>query len=645
MNCPGTAPGLSGFGFKIGLSLAFAGQGMVFGLGYNNALSAGEAPEPFSPLYWLLHGGLLLSAVAVCLLLGRPLLIHTIAAIRQRRISVEALFVLSAFGALAGSLISTFRGSGSVYYEVVSIVLCVYAIGKQIGVIQKGRVAEAINSFRHTFDVALREERDGQRRRIAVAEVHSGDRILVHPGDPISVDGRIVAGSGYVRETAITGEPAPVRRLVGDYLQAGTWSLDGNFVLEASGSRIRAIDGILRVLEAGSQRVSDLQRSADRIMLVFVPFVSLFSVATFAGWALFSDNSIWDALFNAMAVLLVACPCALGLALPTGLWAGLYHLAQRGIAGRNGHLLDALAGSSTFVFDKTGTLGEFELGAQLDHLEPDAHGREWLLAAIASLAAESRHPVSQTLCGLSQTRLPVQSLQVHPGLGLSARVDGAQIVFGEWQLLLESVLQADEEVPPGAPAGGKHIHVSVDGRYAGCLILAERLRTDAEATLAELTRFGIRCRILSGDPTPARDAIGGIPIQGGLTAEAKAEHIRAWERAGERILFIGDGVNDLPAMQASDASLAIDLGSELATEFADGVLLGGRVASLPTAVRHARRLRASLQGNLRFALAYNLIGMGLAAAGLLHPVVAALLMTVSSALVSYRSLRAAGLQG
>lgn len=644
---PCESAGLPAFGFRIGIALALAGQGMVFGLGYNNALETGDAPAYGTVLYSVLHGALLTSAVAVIFLLGGPLLRESLRAIQQRKMSVEALFVLSAGGAMGGSLISSLRGSGSVYYEVVSIVLCVYAIGKQIGAVQRGKVSEAVSSFRHAFDRAVVLAPDGRREPMPVHQIEAGDRVSVRPGDPIPVDGVILEGEGYVRETALTGEPAPVTRRSGDRLLAGTWSVDGNFVIRADSGRERGIDQILQLLESAPESPSRLQESADRLMRVFVPVVSLTATGTFLGWVLLSAHPWWDALFNAMAVLLVACPCALGLAMPSGIWAGLYALGQRGLVGRHGHLLDSLATCTTVVFDKTGTLSHFDLEVDSRCLASSvveacgASGPD-LKAAIASLGKASHHPVSAALSQLSEHSLPVQDLHIYPGEGMGGRVGGVSLLVGEAGLLERDGVV----VPQGLHGGsGKPVHVAVNGCFAGTLYLKEVLREEAEATLQALESMGCRCRILSGDPSPLHAQIGGCEVEGSLTPAGKAERISALEGAGEHVLFIGDGVNDLPAMQASRAALAIDLGAALATEFADGLLVDGRVGVLPSAIRKSRRIMKHLRGNLRFALVYNLIGMTLAAGGVLHPVVAALLMVGSSVLVSARALHAAGQAG
>ena len=636
---PCETSGLSGFGFRIGIALALAGQGMVFGLGYNNALAAGEAPSRDSSVYWILHGSLILSAAVVIGLLGGPLLKESVKACRDLRFSVEALFVLSAVGALVGSLISTIAGSGSVYYEVVSLVLCVYAIGKQVGAMQKGKLGAAVSSFRKAFDTATVQMPDGERGRIPVSQLDNSRIVLISPGDPIPIDAVISEGSGYIRETSLTGEPSPVSKTVGDEVMAGTWSIDGNLKLAPKLGQPRTIDQILELLERAPAAPSRLQKTADRLMQIFVPLVSITAISTFAGWFFLSDGPWWDALFNSMAVLLVACPCALGLAMPAGIWAGLFYLSQRGVVGRHGHLLDTLAECRTVVFDKTGTLSHFDLKADTSHLGHGEMERLRLIDELASLGAASHHPVSQAMAALSETRQSVCGVQIYPGSGIGGLVDGTSLVVGELELLKEKGIRLPESLPSGR---GKPVHVAHSGIYAGALYLNEVLRDEAAATLKALQKLDCQCLILSGDPRSEHAEIGGVPVEGGLSPEAKAERVMVAAEGGGEVLFVGDGVNDILAMQASHSALAVDLGAALATEFADGLLVEGEISALPGSIRHARKLKAALHGNLLFAIGYNLIGMALAAGGVLHPVVAALLMVFSSAIVSYRALRAAG---
>lgn len=625
-----------GFGFRIALSLVLAGQGMVFSLGYNNAFRAGEAPAYGSLPYVVIHASLALSAAVVMALLGGPLFRELWRALRRGRVSVESLFLLSGLGAWIGSALSSWRGTGSLYYEVVSIVLCVYAIGKQVGAVQRGRLGAALAAFRQTFDRAQVVRCDGTVAQVSVPDLGPGDRVRVSPGEPVPVDGVIEEGSGYVRETALTGEPTPVSRGAGEALQAGSWSVDGVFLIRPILDRPRQVESLMRLLEQQPERPSRLQEVADQLMQAFVPFTALVSLGTFIGWW-WGTGAVWDALFNAMAVLLVACPCALGLAMPSGLWAGLYYLSQHGLVGRHGRLLDVLAHADTLVFDKTGTLTEFEEEADPSRL--DAGERAFLTEAVRSLALSTRHPVSGALARLPGMERPVSGVVVHPGRGLEGCVSGRSLIMGEAALLQAHGVA----LPPLEPFYGKPIHVALEGRYAGCLILRERVRTETIAALEALEALGCRCLILSGDPQPAMDRFGDVAVEGGLSAQRKADTVRALQREGRRVVFVGDGVNDLEAMQCAEAALAIDAGVALATESADGVLLGGRIGTLPFAIRKARLIRQHLTSNLRFALSYNLVGMALAAGGFLHPVVAALLMVGSSLWVTYRALRTAAL--
>lgn len=642
----------SRFIFRWALSAALAGQGMFFNLGYNLAKQHGEAPAFASPTYIALHSALLLSALAVLLLLGGPLMRNALDAIRDRTISVEALFILSALGALGGSLISSITGEGPVYYEVISVVFCVYALGKHIGVQQKGKVGAAVAAFRHAFDSVLIRDSNGSLQRCAYTDLAPRARVYVHAGEPIAVDGKIVAGTGYVRETPLTGEPSPVRKAAGECVYAGTWSVDGDFTIETTG-KPRQIDAILAVMESARQSPSALQQDADRLMQFFVPTVALVSLLTFAGWYAFGAVPVWQALFNAMAVLLVACPCALGLATPAGIWAGLFHMAQSGCIGRSGPFVDSLARCTDVYFDKTGTLSHFDMAVATDYLldpytdavkegsHPDDPAGAPILSLIASMAAQSPHPVSRSLATLAPADLPVQTIQVHPGSGLSGTVAGHAIVFGERSLLLqqEIVFPSDNSQTGFSSDQGKAVHVAVDGAYCGYLVLQEQMRPEAPAVLQALATLGIDCHILSGDPAPRITSVGDIPVQGGLSPENKADIVRKAISGGRHVIFVGDGINDLAAMEAAHAAIAVDLGAALATEYADGIMANGNLAPLAKVIRQARRLRQRLRALLRFALFYNIFGMALAAAGLLHPVVAALLMVGSSAIVSFQAIR------
>lgn len=633
-------PGLlRGFIFRIGLSLALAGQGMVFGLGYNNAYRSGEAPPFKSAAYWGIHGLLIASALAVILLLGGPLWGQLINSLRRRVIQVESLFFISALGAFGGSLVSTFRGSGSVYYEVVAVVLCVYCIGRQFAAHQRKKVGEAVGKLRSTFQRARVISEEGEETWANSSELKTGTRVRVLPGEPIPVDGRLIRGNGYVRETSLTGEPLPVLKSIGQALRAGSWSVDGVLEMETM-DEAREIDRILAIVEKEEGRPSELQKDADRLMAWFVPLVSGVSACTFGGWWLFGGD-LWEAVFNSMCVLLVACPCALGIAMPMGIWAGLYHLSQSGLIGQGGRLLDGLARATHVVFDKTGTLSEFEPYADWSRLGRTVEEQEAARIAVASLAARNPHPVSAALRGLSGQHREVEEFEWVAGNGVRGRVDGNDWHAGELDWLKKMGVR---KIPQMESAGlDKAVHVAMGRECIGTIFLKEVIPDRSGKEFWEaFERLGLKTSVFSGDrAAETRLQIPGTEVLGGLSHEEKAERVRQLIASGEQVLFVGDGLNDLGAMEASHGSVAVESGTGLTSAVADGVLRGNRLELLPAAILKARALYKTLRTNNRFALFYNGLGMSLAAAGVLHPVVAALLMVGSSVVVSGRAVRAA----
>lgn len=624
--------------WRIGLSAVLAGQTMMFGLGYNQALRAAEAPAFGSDMYWLLHGFLALGAIGPMLLLGGPLLGKLFAAVARARITIEGLFVLTALGALAGSIVGSLTGQADVYYEVVAIVLVIYAVGSSLGERSRARVQAAVRQLRGDLDFARLPARGGARPRVHLRDLPLGTLVEVLPGEAIPVDGEVAEGRAYVEQAALTGEPAPVPRQAGDQVRAGSHSVDGRLLIRSTAPYgERMLDCILHTLETARAQPSDLQRRADALVRLFLPMVVAISLGTFLGWYFLAEAAWWRALFNAMAVLLVACPCALGLATPVAVWGGLLRLSALGIVARSGQFLDALARVTHVVFDKTGTLSGERLALAEVRIAPAFESeRERLLAAVAAVEQGQAHPCADALANLApgRPRPNVEQLRLWPAAGIEAVVEGRQLRVGRpnW-------------AAPGEPlesAGRQVIAIGVDGLFAGAFEFEEELRPGTRRTLESLPALGLTATVLTGDANPRWQTLHGVEVLGGLSPADKHAHVEALALNGEELLFVGDGINDTPAMCASGCSLAMGGGAALARASADAVLMGDTLAPIPEAVSLARRVRASVLSNFRFALAYNILGISLAAAGILHPVVAALLMLGSSALVSARALRAVG---
>jgi heavy metal translocating P-type ATPase len=559
--------------------------------------------------------------------------------------------------------VSTFTHTGSVYYEIVAILIVVHTAGKMLGARSRVAALRAVFSTREKFDCCDVVQPDGSVKRVPVSAVPLGGSVRVSPGAPISIDGEIVSGSGYIQETAMTGEWKPVTRGVGDPVLAGTYSVDGTFEIRPRPGQ-RKIDAILQQVEQARLAPSALQEQSDRLMRWFLPLVVGTSGVTFGYWL---ANGPWDrALFNAMAVLLVACPCAMGLATPVAVWGGLARLSQLGLIARSGDFLDRLSRATIVCLDKTGTLSGETVSAAVWTLRPDFERQaEPLKAAVAALEAGLNHPMAKAVrlsCSTSSTtKAALLERQIVPGLGVRGQVrltDGelVDVAVGERQLgadVGEGVEGANGSVNTAAVSGGsagKRISVFWNGKCAAELVLSETWRAGLAETLTELSELQLKTEILSGDPEAASalsgvvasaKGAGNVVISGGLTPLQKAQRVQALRQAGAVVAFAGDGLNDAAALSEADASIAVKSGTELARASAMAVMIGDDLRSLPAAVRVSRAVRRSIQSNLLFAAAYNIVGMILAALGKLHPVAAALLMLGSSVFVSVRALRGA----
>lgn len=623
---------------RIAIAAVFAGQGMMLSL----ALSM-TPPEFGTPVYWVLHSGLIFSALIVILFLGGPLFASTFGMLRSKRLSIEGLFTLSLLGAFVGSLVSTLTGAGAVFYEVVSIVIAIYTLGRMLSERSKAKLRMESDRVRERYDTACVLV-EGQWVEMPVAEVTLGSLVRVAPGEPFSVDGRVVRGVGYVKETALTGEPLPVVRHAGDVVRAGTWSEDGSFEVEVTAAAgARELDGILQTVEDASGRPSELQGQANDLIQGFLPLVAGVSMATAIYW---SFMGTWiDAVLNSMAVLLVACPCALGLATPVAIWQGLFQLSRFGLVSRDGALIDVLAQTRQLFFDKTGTLSESTMRVTECLIVPEWEAqRTDLLAGVAAVESQLKHPIARAISefiGAASAASVVSELQLVAGQGVWARVTvaGREVEFRIGEPELGDGFEAAEIVVQLKEQGGKRVFVFVDESLAAVFVLRERLREGVPTVWQTLAEHGIQAAVLTGDPNPDIELPQGVILQSGLSAAEKSAIVSQSNEHGDFPILIGDGINDAGAMAMASASIAMGSGTGLTRTTASGQLISDRLEALAEAIELAGVIRKRLRGNLIYAAAYNVLGMGLAAAGLLHPVVAALIMLISSAWVTARALQ------
>jgi heavy metal translocating P-type ATPase len=611
---------------------------MILSLGLNLA-----QPED-AAIRAILHGVLALAALAVAVFAGGPVMREAWAGARRGRIVVEQLFLAGIAGALAASVLSSVTGHGAIYYEVVSILLAVYTLGRLLGAERQRAAGEAGRALEREFAWAWRTDSLGEWARVQATEVREGDRVRVLPGEGIAVDGTVVAGVAFVRQTPLTGEPLPVVRRPGDQVTAGGYVVDEPLVIQANaGGTSRQIDRLLEDLEAARRRPSRWEREADAIVAWFLPLVMVIAVAAFAIGSLLTG---WvPALFNALAVLLVACPCALGLATPIAIWSVMNALASRGLLASSGDFVESLSRIDTVVFDKTGTLSEEDLSLVDFVTVTDDEDRHVLRRDVAALEIRSSHPLARAFHTGEGTPVEVSEVRTLPGVGIEGRVRGRRIAIGNLSLVTDGELLRGlrEKAKIQRPGATHEIAVQVEGRLAGLAFLRECPRRTAQSALGRLAEIGVHIQVMSGDRAEAVAALGlaGLDaVHGEAAPQAKAELVAKLQAGGRhRVLFVGDGINDAPAMAQADASLALATGSALALETAGARLFGGNLTAIPTAIVMARHARRNLRMNLLFAAAYNFIAIALAATGWLHPLAAALLMLASSATVTWRALR------
>lgn len=611
---------LSSSWFAFGSLLLAGGLAMTLSLAVN-------LDPPTGTTRIVLHGLLASLSLAAILVFGRPVLARAF----RRAISLETLFFVAIVGTYAASVYSSLTGTGHIYYEVVVILLAIHCFGQLIKSRQRERAREWMENVPGLREQARIRNCSGQTETVPVSRVQPGDRIEVHAGETSPVDGVIISGGSFIEEMAHTGEPFPRPRGEHEPILAGARVLDGDLLIEASvAGDAREIDRLVASLESVPE--SRAESTARRVLGGFVPAVLLVAAGTFiVWWALL--GRLDEAIFHALAVTIVACPCGLGLAIPLAARRAHLRLQLLGLEPRDGEFLDRLAEADCSVFDKTGTLSHPRLRLGSLQCVPGAPGelRSW----IAAIQRRSTHPVARPFWTLADpAALENLAITVLPARGIEARFrdrDGERVVtIGNDLLNRELARDEVTEKNPG-PHEKRGLHIFVDGKKAATARLEEDPRAAAERTLTRLRRRG-PVVLLTGDsavPSFYRDLVD--EAKSGLTSAEKAALVAEYQAEGRRVLFVGDGLNDAEALRSAHVSVGLASGASIAPEAADATLEHDDLAIIPRAIEVAKAARSRLQRLLAFVLIYNTIGISIAALGLLHPVMAALLMLGSSA--------------
>ncbi|WP_414711141.1 heavy metal translocating P-type ATPase [Pseudonocardia sp.] len=544
------------------------------------------------------------------------------------------------------------HGSDSLYLEVAAGVTTFILAGRYFEARAKRRAGAALRALLElgAKDVAVLPEDGSAERRIPVGQLTAGTRFVVRPGEKIAADGQVEQGSSAVDASMLTGEPVPVDVGPGDTVTGGCVNTSGRLVVRATqvggDTQLAQMARLVEQAQAGKAQV---QRLADRVSGVFVPVVIMLALITLVGW-LIADAAPATAFTAAVAVLIIACPCALGLATPTALLVGTGRGAQLGILIKGPEVLESTRRVDTVVLDKTGTVttGRMTL---VDVLAAPGEDTDQLLRLAAAAEDGSQHPIAAAVLAGARDRVgevPVASeFESLDGLGVRATVDGRHVLVGRPRLLAESGQSLPAELAAALAdaqaAGLTAVAVGWDGRARGLLLVSDRVKPTAAEAVAELRRLGLHPVLLTGDNAAAAAAVAsqlGIDevIAEVLPAEKVAEVIRLRER-GRVVAMVGDGVNDAAALATADLGIAMGTGSDVAIEASDLTVVRGDPRVVADAIRLARRTLAVIKGNLFWAFAYNLAALPLAAAGLLNPMIAGAAMALSSVFVVSNSLR------
>jgi Cu+-exporting ATPase len=492
--------------------------------------------------------------------------------------------------------------------------------------------------------------RNGDEVLVPLEQLAVGNLFVVRPGEKIATDGVVVEGSSAVDQSMLTGEPVPVEVGPGAEVAGATLNASGRLVVRATKvGADTALAQIARLVAEAQAGKAPIQRLVDRVSAVFVPVVIGIALATLAGWLLLTGD-VSAAFTAAVAVLIIACPCALGLATPTALMVGTGRGAQLGILIKGPEVLEQTRRITTIVLDKTGTVTEGRM--RLEAAVPGGGtDRDELLRLAGAAEAASEHPIAQAVAGFARDavgQLPtVERFANRAGLGVEAVVDGRTVLVGRPAMLAERAVEPDtglaERFAAEEALGRTVVAAAVDGKAAGLFVVADRLKPTSATAVAELRSLGLEPVLLTGDnERTARTVAGEVGIdrvRADVLPADKSAEVRALQAAGEVVAMVGDGVNDAPALAQADLGLAIGTGTDVAIEASDLTLVSGDLRAAVDAIRLSRRTLGTIKGNLFWAFAYNVAAIPLAMAGLLSPVVAAAAMAFSSVFVVTNSLR------
>jgi len=640
---------------------SFAGTDM------SGMIQSGAMAGPTPALNWLLWAGwpfvFFLLATPVQVIVGRQYMVGAYKAARNSSANMDTLIAMGSLAAYIYSLVVLmgivfgFAGSvGShVYFETAAVILTLITLGKLLEARAKGRTSEAIKKLMGLAPKTATLLRDGQEIEVAVDDVLTGDLLIVRPGERIPVDGSVIEGRSAVDESMLTGESLPVNKETGSEVIGATINKQGRLIIEAQkvGAQT-ALAQIVRLVEQAQGSKAPIQRIADQVSGVFVPVVLTLAALTFLGWLILGQGGFTAAMVNAVAVLVIACPCALGLATPTAIMVGTGRGAEMGILFKNSEALENAKRVQVVALDKTGTITRGEPSVTdivpLNNLDTAELLR---LAAVAERGSE--HPLGQAVVKAAQERglslTQPQSFEAESGRGIRAVVDGKVILVGSPRFVREQGYELNtiqSQIETLQNKARTVVLVLIDDVLSGLIGIADTVKEGSREAVAALRALGLEVVMVTGDNERTAQAIAhevGIErVLAEVLPDQKVEAVKQLQSEGKRTAMVGDGINDAPALAQADVGIAIGTGTDIAMEASDVTLVSGDLRGVARAISLSRATMRTIYQNLFWAFVYNIILIPVAMAGALVPMLAAAAMAFSSVFVASNSLRLRGLR-
>lgn len=578
--------------------------------------------------------------------------------LRNKSANMDVLVALGTSAAYFYSLYLSIEWVGNgklgypeLYFEASAVIITLILLGKLFEVQAKGKTSQAIQKLLGLQAKTARVLRDGVEQEIAIEEVVQGDKIIVRPGEKIPVDGEIMEGQSAIDESMLTGESIPVDKTVGDTVIGATINKNGSLQIKATKvGRDTALAQIVKVVEEAQGSKADIQRLADKISGVFVPVVVGIAVMTFLIWYFaVTPGDFRSALIPTISILVIACPCALGLATPTSIMAGSGRSAEIGILFKGGEHLEHTESVDTVILDKTGTVTKGE-PALTDLIVADGFDESTVLQLVATAENQSEHPLAQAIVKGVRDKgidlLTAESFEALPGYGIHAVVSGKTLLIGTRKLMTEQqvdLMNYEDDMAKLEENGKTAMLIAVDGQIAGVIAVADTVKETSKEAIKRMHELGLDVIMLTGDNARTAQAIAdevGIDrVIAEVLPEQKSEEVKRLQEAGKVVAMVGDGINDAPALATADVGMAVGTGTDIAIEAADITLMRGDLNSVADAIGMSRKTMRNIKQNLFFAFFYNTIGIPVAALGLLAPWVAGAAMAFSSVSVVLNALR------